>query len=151
MTQTYRPADFANATATADMFYTPRPALPQRRIAALNLDLVDATAAQTIETLLAPGRRRAFFMNAHCCNLRRRDPAYAQAVAAADLLLPDGIGVELAAKMSGEKLTANLNGTDLVPALLQEAATRGKSVYLFGGTPGTAEAAALKLLSMSPT
>ena len=57
MTQTYRPADFANATATADMFYTPRPALPQRRIAALNLDLVDATAAQTIETLHAHAHR----------------------------------------------------------------------------------------------
>ncbi|WP_327792735.1 WecB/TagA/CpsF family glycosyltransferase [Harenicola maris] len=109
---------------------------------ALGLKLVDATTQDTIKTLLSPGRRRAFFMNAHCCNLHRKDRDYAAAVAAADLLLPDGIGVELAGKMTGVKLTENLNGTDFVPALLKQAAVEGKSVYLFGGKPGVADAAA---------
>lgn len=36
---------------------------------------------------------------------------------------------------------AAADGTDLVPALLTETAKMGKSVYLFGGKPGTAEAA----------
>ncbi|MFZ5962526.1 WecB/TagA/CpsF family glycosyltransferase [Thalassococcus sp. BH17M4-6] len=126
------------------------PALTTQYLPALTLDLADATPDQAITHLLAPGRRRAFFMNAHCCNLRRRDPAYARAVAAADVLLPDGIGVELAAKMTGQKLTANLNGTDLVPMLLAKAARMGKSVYLFGGTPGTAEAAASRLIHTIP-
>lgn len=117
---------------------------------ALGLDLVDATQAQAIAALLAPGRRRAYFMNAHCCNIRRRDTAYAQAVATADMLLPDGIGVELAGRMTGKRLAANLNGTDLVPALLAKAASMGKSVYLFGGTPGTAQAAANRLVNTIP-
>lgn len=117
---------------------------------ALNLTVVDADARTTIRELLAPGKRRAFFMNAHCCNVMRRDRQYASAVRCADMLLPDGVGVAVAAKMTGQSLTANLNGTDLIPALLAEAAKRGKSVYLFGGTPGTADAAARRLIAKIP-
>lgn len=113
---------------------------------ALDFNLVDSSAEQAVAKLLSPGRRRVFFMNAHCCNIRRRDPHYAQAVASADILLPDGIGVELAAKFTGHSLTANLNGTDFVPQLLQRAASLGKSVYLFGGRPGVADAAAGRLV-----
>jgi exopolysaccharide biosynthesis WecB/TagA/CpsF family protein len=130
------------------------PAVPARvnttHLPALGLDLVDASQTQAIAALLSPGRRRAYFMNAHCCNIRRRDTAYAQAVATADMLLPDGIGVELAGRMTGKRLAANLNGTDLVPALLAQAASMGKSVYLFGGTPGTAQAAANRLVNTIP-
>ena len=144
MAHTYFEADFADYTPalsnTLSNVYLP----------ALDLALADGTTVQAIETLLAPGHRRAFFMNAHCCNVRRHDPAYARAVGNADFLLADGIGVELAAKMTGQKLTENLNGTDLVPALLSEAAKRGKSVYLFGGKPGVADAAAGNLIHQTP-
>ena len=126
------------------------PQLKTAYLPALDLDLADATEEEAIASLLAPGRRRAFFMNAHCCNIRRHDENYAKAVAAADMLLPDGIGVELAGRMTGTKLTTNLNGTDLVPALLAKAAQQNKSVYLFGGAPGTAEAAASTLVSTIP-
>jgi exopolysaccharide biosynthesis WecB/TagA/CpsF family protein len=117
---------------------------------ALDLTLVDADKTTAIEALLATGRRRAFFINAHCCNVMAEDRAYAAAVSRAEVLLPDGIGVEIAAKMTGHTLTANLNGTDLVPALMQRAADMGKSVYLFGGTPGTAAAAAENLRASIP-
>lgn len=126
------------------------PRLATAHLPALGLDMVDASTDQAIFHLLSPGRRRAFFMNAHCCNMRRRDPEYRRAVSAADVLLPDGIGIELAAKMTGHKLTENLNGTDLVPALMKRAAKMGKSVYLFGGAPGTADAAANRLIHTIP-
>lgn len=116
----------------------------------LDLALVDATKDDAIDALLAPGRRRAFFMNAHCCNIMQTNHHYAMAVRTADMLLPDGIGVSLAAKMDGKALTANLNGTDLVPDLLAKAAGQGKSVFLFGGTPGTAERAAHNLMAKIP-
>ncbi|MCC1493853.1 WecB/TagA/CpsF family glycosyltransferase [Cognatishimia sp. F0-27] len=116
----------------------------------LDLSIVDASFDATIDALLSNGRQRVHFMNAHCCNVMQRDHAYAMAVRTADILLPDGIGVALAAKMDGKALAANLNGTDLVPALLAKAATQGKSVFLFGGTPGTAEKAARTLATKIP-
>ncbi|PUB14244.1 WecB/TagA/CpsF family glycosyltransferase [Yoonia sediminilitoris] len=114
----------------------------------LGLTLADADQLTAVSALLAPGRRHAFFMNAHCCNIMSKDRQYADAVRRADMLLPDGIGVSLAGHMTGDKLTENLNGTDLTPALLATAADQGKSVYLFGGKPGTADAAAAKLQTM---
>jgi exopolysaccharide biosynthesis WecB/TagA/CpsF family protein len=119
-------------------------------ISALGLSVVDASSLEAVNGLLTGGRRKAFFMNAHCCNVLRRENLYKTAVDCADYLLPDGIGISLAAKMSGTKLTTNLNGTDLIPEILKEAAKRSKSVYLFGGKPGVAEAAASELVSKIP-
>ncbi|MEQ8877088.1 MAG: WecB/TagA/CpsF family glycosyltransferase [Phycisphaerales bacterium] len=111
----------------------------------LGLPLVSADAETVVRTLLSPGRRTVFFLNAHCANIRARNAAYAATLERADYVLPDGIGVELAARMQGRRLAANLNGTDLTPRLLRQAAQWGKSVFLIGGTPGTADAAAQRL------
>lgn len=116
----------------------------------LGQPLTNATSEEAVQALLSPGRRRVFFMNAHCYNLRARDSAYAEAVARAEMVLPDGIGVELAARMTGASLTANLNGTDLVPDVLASAARRNHSVFLFGARPGVAEDAAERLCNEMP-
>ncbi|MBR9842697.1 MAG: WecB/TagA/CpsF family glycosyltransferase [Rhodobacteraceae bacterium] len=116
----------------------------------LGLPVVDATTEQTVEHMLSGAVRSAYFLNAHCANIRARNRNYAAALARADMILPDGIGVELAARMTGAGLTENLNGTDFTPALLHQAARRGLSVFLFGATPGTAEKAALKLQTTIP-
>lgn len=119
-------------------------ASPPRRttIRLFGIDILDASPEAAIAALLAPGRRRIAFLNAHCGNVMARDPAYTAALATADMVLPDGIGVELAARMTGCRFSANLNGTDLVPPLLAEAARRGMSVFLFGAAPGVAADAA---------
>ena len=116
----------------------------------LGLPVVDATTAQTVDHLLSGAVRSVFFLNAHCANLRARNRTYAAALARADMILPDGIGVELAARMTGAGLTENLNGTDFTPALLHQAARRGQSVFLFGARPGTAERAATTLCRTIP-
>ncbi len=135
---------------TFDGPLTPVDTLRETYLPSLRTTLVDATTSETIATLLAPGRRRVNFMNAHCFNVMARNRQYAAAVNSSDFLLPDGIGVALAAKMTCHNLTANLNGTDFIPALLKEAAKMGKSVYLFGGTPGTAIKAADNLIHEIP-
>lgn len=145
MTHAFSDFDFGAATQV------PSKPLATKFLPALNLALVDGSPQQTIATLLTGGRKRVFFMNAHCCNTRRADPEYARAVAAADMVLPDGVGIELAGKMTGHKLAANLNGTDLTPLLLKQAAKMGKSVYLFGGRPGAADAAAAQLVFDIPS
>ena len=122
----------------------------QRRIPALGLSLVDATQAEAVTALLSGQARVAYFINAHCCNVMVQNRAYAQAVHAADLLLPDGVVVSMAAKMTGQALTANLNGTDLIPLLAKQAAVQGKSIFLLGGRPGTARAAAHRLKKIAP-
>jgi exopolysaccharide biosynthesis WecB/TagA/CpsF family protein len=121
----------------------PSVAAPLETIRVMDLDIVSATTETVVEALLSPGRRgRLAFVNAHCGNVRARDTAYADALATADLLLPDGVGMEIAARMTGQRLRENLNGTDFTPALLREAARRGLGVFLLGARPGVASAAA---------
>ena len=47
---------------------------------ALDLSLFDGTTQGAGHALLSPGKRTAFFMNAHCCNVMHRDRAYMTAV-----------------------------------------------------------------------
>jgi exopolysaccharide biosynthesis WecB/TagA/CpsF family protein len=120
--------------------FAPRPRVP--RASVFDLDIVNATTEEAIDELLSPGRRRVHFVNAHCVNVMARDAAYGQALASADMLLPDGAGLEIAFSMTGQTLIENLNGTDFTPRLLQRAAAQGLSVFFFGGRPGVAEDAA---------
>ncbi|SEQ03447.1 polymer biosynthesis protein, WecB/TagA/CpsF family [Loktanella sp. DSM 29012] len=137
---------------TADDFRAALPVMlrPTTYLPTLDLTLANMTTPQAVAQLLAPGRRRAFFVNAHCANVMESDRQYAAALRCADMLLPDGLGVSLAARMTGQRLTANLNGTDLIPALLVQAAREGRGVFLFGGTPGTADLAARNLIRAIP-
>jgi N-acetylglucosaminyldiphosphoundecaprenol N-acetyl-beta-D-mannosaminyltransferase len=88
---------------------------------------------------------RIYFVNAHCVNVARRDRRYQAALAGADFVLPDGSGVLMGARLLGLPIRHNLNGTDLVPMLLDAAAAEGRSVFLFGGRPGVADAVAARL------
>jgi len=67
--------------------------------------------------MLAMPRARVAFVNAHCVNVAAGNAAYRCALQSADLLLPDGAGLELAAKLHGARFAANLNGTDLGPEI----------------------------------
>lgn len=105
---------------------------------------------EAISRILAPGRRRVAFLNAHCANVAAQDDHYAAALERSELVLADGIGVAMAANMRGTRIRENLNGTDFVPKLLTFAAKRGQSVFLLGGKPGTAERAAAALCRQIP-
>ena len=55
-----------------------------------------------------------------------------------------------ASRLQGTPLPERVAGSDLVPGLSAAAAERGRCVYLLGGSPGTAEAAAAVLLRRTP-
>lgn len=93
---------------------------------------------------------RVAFLNAHCVNQAAGDSAYRAALASADFVLPDGSGLALAARLRGNRIQENLNGTDLIPALCDRLALSGHSVFLLGGRPGVAEAAAETLTRTRP-
>ncbi|NBB98363.1 MAG: WecB/TagA/CpsF family glycosyltransferase, partial [Alphaproteobacteria bacterium] len=103
-----------------------------------------------IRDLLARPQARVAFVNAHCVNVAARDGAYRHALQSADMLLPDGAGLELAARLHGARFAANLNGTDLGPELAREMAARGLSLFLLGAAPGVAERAGQRLQQIAP-
>jgi exopolysaccharide biosynthesis WecB/TagA/CpsF family protein len=115
-----------------------------------DLDLVSASRAAAIEGVLALPRARVAFVNAHCVNVAARNAGYRQALCSADLLLPDGAGMELAARLHGAGFAANLNGTDLGPELARALAARGMSLFLLGAAPGIAARAGQKLQQLAP-
>ncbi len=68
------------------------------------------------------------------------DPELLTALQAADLAIPDGIGIVWALG-----LPSRLSGLDLLESLISEAARRGWKVMLLGGRPGVAQKAATNL------
>lgn len=119
---------------------TPVQTVPTTQV--MNFDLVTASSEETINAILTSGPCKVSFLNAHCANIAHRSEDYAHSLHRADFVLPDGIGINLAARMAGKEIRENLNGTDFIPKFLKQAARLGNSVYLFGGKPGTAQAAA---------
>lgn len=63
----------------------------------------------------------------------RGDSAFRSALQAADLALPDGVGLVLVGRAKGMDIPARLSGTDIVDDLCALAVSKGKSVYLLGG------------------
>jgi N-acetylglucosaminyldiphosphoundecaprenol N-acetyl-beta-D-mannosaminyltransferase len=70
------------------------------------------------------------FVNAHACNLAAKDPAFARDLGAADVLLRDGTGMAVLCRRIGRDPGLNMNGTDLIPEMLER--FRGRRVALFG-------------------
>jgi len=83
------------------------------------------------------------------------DPAFAQVVAAADLVLPDGLPLVWASRLLNlvlgqPGLKQRVAGSDLFVRLCQHAATAGHRVFFFGGAPGAAEGARAVLTQRFP-
>lgn len=120
-------------------------------ISLFGLPLVDASQQDAVRALLDGARKStAAFVNAHAANVAHTDAAFRWALERADMLLPDGSGIALAAALRGRRFTANLNGTDLFPVLCAEAAARGLSIYFLGSRRGVAAEAAAHAASTYP-
>jgi N-acetylglucosaminyldiphosphoundecaprenol N-acetyl-beta-D-mannosaminyltransferase len=68
----------------------------------------------------------------------------------ADLMLPDGAGVVLAAKLRKTPLKGKVAGIDFARNMLSVFARRGTKLYLLGSKPGVAEQAAEKMKEIAP-
>ncbi len=67
------------------------------------------------------------------------DPAFAAVLQQADLRVPDGIGVLLAARLFGSPLRERVTGSDGIYRICERAAVAGWSVYFLGAAPGIAK------------
>ena len=68
----------------------------------------------------------------------------------ADLMLPDGAGVVLAAKLLRTPVKQKVAGVDFAAGLLGILERNGQSLYLLGGKTGIGELAAQKMLEAHP-
>jgi exopolysaccharide biosynthesis WecB/TagA/CpsF family protein len=111
---------------------------------------VDSAIAEVHTLLRTPEPAMLAYVNAHTLNLAHRDRAFRAVLHGADLVLNDGSGLSLAARMQGARFPANLNGTDFTPRLLASAAAAQAPVFLLGGKPGVAKASAARLIERVP-
>jgi N-acetylglucosaminyldiphosphoundecaprenol N-acetyl-beta-D-mannosaminyltransferase len=79
-----------------------------------------------------------------------RDLSFSALVNDADLVLADGMPLVWAARLQGTPLPGRVAGSDLIWTLSEAAATRGKSIFMLGGAPGTAVSAAKVLQQRYP-
>lgn len=88
--------------------------------------------------------------NVHAVNLAWSDPSHRDVLNRADLVLNDGKGVLLAARLLGERFPADLNGNVFTPMVLRLAAERGWPVFFLGAAPGVADRARTTLMRELP-
>jgi exopolysaccharide biosynthesis WecB/TagA/CpsF family protein len=90
------------------------------------------------------------YANAHTLNLAASDPSYRGVLRQAAVVLNDGAGIAIAARLKGSPFPENLNGSDFNPKILELAARRGWSAYFLGAAPGVADRAAERLTARIP-
>ena len=79
-----------------------------------------------------------------------KDPEFRRVLNAADLVLPDGIGVVYSAKILGTPLKERVPGIEFAEAMLSALNDMGGRLYLLGAKPGVAELAAANLKDAHP-
>lgn len=112
----------------------PEPRLPLFGVPVYDLSWEGALSYVNELASLPFGQTHMAFLNANNANLMMSDPQY-RAALSRTVLLPDGIGVDLASFiLNGERFLANLNGTDFIPAMLSYIDVPQR-VGLIGGRP----------------
>jgi N-acetylglucosaminyldiphosphoundecaprenol N-acetyl-beta-D-mannosaminyltransferase len=81
----------------------------------------------------------------------RRDDEARRHLEASDIVVADGKPLIWASRIAGTALPARVPGSDLIWSLSTAMAEAGRSVYLLGGEPGTAEQAHSVLRDRFPT
>jgi len=142
------PAEFAlpplGPQAAGDSRLGQRPAPEPVRIWGLPLTpATNADAVDLVERLIARGTPSLFITaNLHYAMLSDRDSALRALNDRAAFLLADGMPMVWYSRLIGRRLPERVAGSDLVYWLCDRAAVRGHRVFLLGGAPGVAQAAA---------
>jgi len=112
---------------------------------------VRSETAEIVRQLLASRKPSAVLaVNPEKVMHARRTPELMSALRNAGLLIPDGIGVVLAARLIQKASVDRIPGAELMPEICNVCRQDGKSVFLLGGKPGVGERAAATLSSLYP-
>jgi N-acetylglucosaminyldiphosphoundecaprenol N-acetyl-beta-D-mannosaminyltransferase len=136
----------AHTTSALDHGHQPRPPAsapaPSDLVTLLGFRVWDVALPRATAFILDCAVRGepldVFFVNAHCVNVAARSPAYAALLARAPFVFADGVGMAMAARVFGERLGHNVNGTDLFPGICAAAAAARVPIAFLGARPGIA-------------
>ncbi len=127
---------------------------PPTAIPILGIPVHAVTMADTlalIEGYMAePSLHQIATVNPEFVMAAQTDAAFRQVLRAADLCLPDGVGLLYAARRLGRSLPERVPGSELVYRLAERAAVRGWPLFLLGAAPGVADEAAVILTGRYP-
>jgi N-acetylglucosaminyldiphosphoundecaprenol N-acetyl-beta-D-mannosaminyltransferase len=131
------------------------PELPRFYLSGVPIDRVtmEYAAAWVLEALKKRSSSKPLLImgpNALLVTLAARLPRFAAALRSADLSVPDGISIVLAARLLGQRIPERVTGGDLMERLCIEAAHYNLSVFFLGGLPGAAEMTARKFERLNP-
>jgi N-acetylglucosaminyldiphosphoundecaprenol N-acetyl-beta-D-mannosaminyltransferase len=126
-------------------------ALTADRVELLEMGIDRVTGEEAVQRL-AGSRQGGCVLTPNLQHLRafRRSPAIADAYRRCELVLPDGMPLVWASRLQGTPLPGRVPGSDLIFSLSEAAAESGRSLFLLGGSPGTAEQAGSELSRRYP-
>ena len=79
----------------------------------------DSFLNSIINDLKENNTKSLVFINAHCFNVSYKNIVYRNAISDSDYILNDGIGIKIAGIINRTKFVENLNGTDLIPQIIE--------------------------------
>ena len=144
------PSVMSNPNVMPEMLSKTLPTIELRGVAFHSI-----TEAQCIAWILSEidMGRGGWALTVNLDYLRRlvRSVEYAKLCADATLVVADGMPVVWASRIQGTPLPQRVAGSDLISTLSDAAAKVGRSVFLLGGDPGTAQASAEILKARHPS
>ncbi len=116
------------------------------------IDAVSFNEALSITlSFLSDGKKHMLFTpNPEFVLLAQKDSEFLHILKQADLVVPDGIGIVYASKLTDVKLSERVAGYDLVQAVFENIAKTDKTVYFLGAAPGVAELASKEMTKKYP-
>ena len=103
------------------------------------------------KALKSKGQTAVFTPNLQMISAAEKDGRLCKLLNSADILLPDGIGINILCKRKGLPPFERLTGIDTAYSLLRYAAAHGYRVFLLGGETKVAELASKRLRLQLPS
>ena len=124
------------------------------KISILGVFFSYVTFDETVDKLmdfLNGGEPRAIYTpNPEIIMIARKDAEFMRILSRADMVLPDGIGIVIASKFGAYKFRERVTGCDTSLRIFEKIKDTDKTVYFYGGAPGVAEEARIKLQASYP-
>ncbi len=139
--------------STYDTNTASQPILPHIRILGIRVSLLHVAALlDAIGESIRTGKKMTVASgNVHAFNIANRCIWYRFFMNRAQIVRLDGAGLQLAGRIQGHRTVERNTWADFAWALAEYAESHKLKLFFFGGRPGVAEAAAIKLRSVHPS